>query len=343
MTDRPKCKLCGLEDGACICAHLPPRLSAATTSHLPEFEDQRVQIVYQALCDADLDEPPNRDEHWEGWVSRNIIQRLDGLAQPAVKPAAWQFRALDGTWLPSSEPHEDDVKRYGEDRFRALYPAAQPPAAPVEKLGIMQAAAKAAEKVASWSPSKREYAERVAGAPAAPVECSSCHGDGYFAGSVGDVKCEPCGGTGIARSSAGTTEVRCYGCGSPWNNLDLAVAKRNDPKIISCCPERKPLDIDAWMERAVAAEQKLRTLNEPRTARKALFMCAASCQGGHSTAGKAAAEVLGVPYPVRLESLVEKAVQEGFDPDELWPWAMKNWEHRPASAHSRPQSRTGEA
>jgi len=26
----PKCRLCGLEDGACICAHLPPRSSAAT-------------------------------------------------------------------------------------------------------------------------------------------------------------------------------------------------------------------------------------------------------------------------------------------------------------------------
>jgi hypothetical protein len=47
---------------------------------------------------------------------------------------------------------------------------AQPPAAPVEKSGIMQAAAKAAEKVASWSPSKREYADRVVGAPAAPTE-----------------------------------------------------------------------------------------------------------------------------------------------------------------------------
>jgi hypothetical protein len=30
MTDRPKCKLCGLEDGACICAHLPPRSSAGS-------------------------------------------------------------------------------------------------------------------------------------------------------------------------------------------------------------------------------------------------------------------------------------------------------------------------
>jgi hypothetical protein len=50
----------------------------------------------------------------------------------------------------------------------ALCDAAQPPAAPVEKSGIMQAAAKAAEKVASWSPSKRDYANRVVGG-----ECSS--------------------------------------------------------------------------------------------------------------------------------------------------------------------------
>jgi hypothetical protein len=50
--------------------------------------------------------------------------------------------------------------------------AAQPPAAPVEKSGIMQAAAKAAEKVASWSPSKRDYANRVVGG-----ECSSAGND----------------------------------------------------------------------------------------------------------------------------------------------------------------------
>jgi hypothetical protein len=102
--------------------------------------------------------------------------------------------------------------------------------------------------------------------PAAPVgveQCQKC-GCGLNGEAALVTMCHPCA-DGVDRSSAGTTEVRCYGCGSPWNNLDLAVAKRNDPKIISCCPERKPLDIDAWMERAVAAEQKLRTLNEPQT------------------------------------------------------------------------------
>jgi hypothetical protein len=67
-------------------------------------------------------------------------------------------------------------------------------------------------------------------------------------------------------------------------------------------------------------------------------MCAASCQGGHSDAGAAAAEVLGVPFPIRLESLVKKAIQEGFDPNDLWPWAMKNWgKDRPASTLTRPE------
>ena len=66
--------------------------------------------------------------------------------------------------------------------------------------------------------------------------------------------------------------------------------------------------------------------------RIALFMCAASCQGGHSTAGAAAAEALGVPFPISLQELVKKAIQEELDPDKLWPWATKNWEHRPASA-----------
>jgi hypothetical protein len=55
-----------------------------------------------------------------------------------------------------------------EAAIMILDKAAQPPAAPVEKSGIMQAAAKAAEKVASWSPSKRDYANRAVGG-----ECSS--------------------------------------------------------------------------------------------------------------------------------------------------------------------------
>lgn len=54
--------------------------------------------------------------------------------------------------------------------------------------------------------------------------------------------------------------------------------------------------------------------------REALFMCAAHCQGGHSDAGKAAAEALGVPFPIRMDDLVRRAAAEGADPRKLWPW-----------------------
>ena len=55
-------------------------------------------------------------------------------------------------------------------------------------------------------------------------------------------------------------------------------------------------------------------------AREALYMCAASCQGGHSDAGAAAAEVLGIPFPVSMLNLWGAALREGLDPDKLWPW-----------------------
>jgi hypothetical protein len=56
--------------------------------------------------------------------------------------------------------------------------------------------------------------------------------------------------------------------------------------------------------------------------RKALFMCAAHCQGGHSQAGDAAAEALGVPFPLTMDKLVAKARSEGADPTTLWPWLV---------------------
>jgi hypothetical protein len=35
--ERPKCKLCGLEDGACICAHMPPRFSAQAAPEIAAY------------------------------------------------------------------------------------------------------------------------------------------------------------------------------------------------------------------------------------------------------------------------------------------------------------------
>lgn len=43
---------------------------------LPEWEDADVQTVYQMLCDDALNCPPNPEEHWEGWISRNIVRAM---------------------------------------------------------------------------------------------------------------------------------------------------------------------------------------------------------------------------------------------------------------------------
>ena len=45
-----------------------------SAADLPEFEDPRVQIVYELLCD--IQQPPNPEEHWEGWNARRIVAAL---------------------------------------------------------------------------------------------------------------------------------------------------------------------------------------------------------------------------------------------------------------------------
>jgi hypothetical protein len=64
-----------------------------------------------------------------------------------------------------------------------------------------------------------------------------------------------------------------------------------------------------------------------RSLKQTLFMAPANCQGGSSEAGAHVAAALGVPFPVRMEALLEAAIRDGFDPDELWPW----WDRGKAS------------
>lgn len=87
--------------------------------------------------------------------------------------------------------------------------------------------------------------------------------------------------------------------------------------------KRTDLEQQRWENVRLAAEN-----TELRTA---LFMCAASCQGGHSDAGTAAAAVLGVPFPIRMDDLVKRAVEVGYDPNALWPWFLKRTTHPPQS------------
>lgn len=57
-------------------------------------------------------------------------------------------------------------------------------------------------------------------------------------------------------------EVICSGCGSTWPNDQLAMERIKNPSIVSCCPERKPLNITEWMAMATAADERSRQIRE---------------------------------------------------------------------------------
>jgi hypothetical protein len=65
--------------------------------------------------------------------------------------------------------------------------------------------------------------------------------------------------------------------------------------------------------------------------RIALFMCAASFQGGNSSAGRAAADALGITFPITMQKLANRARKDGLDPKKLWPW----WVNAPAPVSSK--------
>lgn len=48
--------------------------------------------------------------------------------------------------------------------------------------------------------------------------------------------------------------VLCDGCGSGWTDEDVRQARASQPSLVSCCPERKPLTIAQWRERAHKVE-----------------------------------------------------------------------------------------
>lgn len=56
--------------------------------------------------------------------------------------------------------------------------------------------------------------------------------------------------------------VRCEGCGSAWTDADLARERAASPRLLSCCPERKPLTIDQWRARAEAQSLSLSEARE---------------------------------------------------------------------------------
>jgi hypothetical protein len=81
--------------------------TSPVTETLPEWEDADVQLVYEMLCDPELNSPPNPEEHWEGWVSRNIVRGLRSrryAQRPAVQEALEHARAYIDADVESMEP-----------------------------------------------------------------------------------------------------------------------------------------------------------------------------------------------------------------------------------------------
>lgn len=69
------------------------------TETLPEFEDHRVQLVYEILCDCELHGKP-REEHWEGWQARRIVAALTTSSSPIPNERV------------DAEPSDDFIERW---------------------------------------------------------------------------------------------------------------------------------------------------------------------------------------------------------------------------------------
>ena len=63
--------------------------------------------------------------------------------------------------------------------------------------------------------------------------------------------------------------------------------------------------------------------NRERQLLRVLYKAAPSHQGGHSDVGQEIADLLGVPFPLRMHNLQAAAIRDGFDPADLWPWWRK--------------------
>jgi hypothetical protein len=131
-----------------------PSTPVASARDADRMWNRRISVPAQQPIDPDL---VQRCKELLGWSKTGL---LNGGSGGAVRALADRLRPKIGDHYAlnvAENQTRDDAMR------EIVRLAAQPPAAPVEKAGVMQAAANAAEKVAGWSPSKREYAERVMG------------------------------------------------------------------------------------------------------------------------------------------------------------------------------------
>lgn len=58
-----------------------------------QWDDPRVQRVYEVLCS---NEAPPPEQHWEGWVARRIVDALAAVSAAQAEPIAIVKRGTDG-------------------------------------------------------------------------------------------------------------------------------------------------------------------------------------------------------------------------------------------------------
>jgi hypothetical protein len=90
-----------------------------------QFDNPRVQTVYEILCGHD--DPP-MGEHWEGWVSRRIVDALTtGATFTKAPPAGSNLLpalTVEDAAHPASEPKAEAgavVRHVGESNFEGWY------------------------------------------------------------------------------------------------------------------------------------------------------------------------------------------------------------------------------
>jgi hypothetical protein len=81
--------------------------------------------------------------------------------------------------------------------------------------------------------------------------------------------------------------VVCLGCGSNWSDQRLAAEKRAGAAILSCCPERKMVRVDAYEDMLAALEKLIeggwgQTSSEWNDARAAVAKAGAAIANGAS-------------------------------------------------------------
>jgi len=110
------------------------------------------------------------------------------------------------------------------------------------------------------------------------------------------------------------SEVRCANCGSDLTDFQVRYRRSTEDNFLSCCPERKPLDIDEWKAKADAAEAEI--------ARLEAIVRVNGLRWGHSHAEIDA--LIGTQPPAVGEDVVERAAQIIYEAEydrEAYPWS----------------------